>query len=57
MGGISFYTQFQLSERQSIAHLFRFSVSVMILVNHAVRGGRNVQARQALRMSKKHEAL
>jgi hypothetical protein len=46
MGGISFCTQFQLSERQSIAHFFRFSFGVMFLVNHAFRGGRRKRASQ-----------
>ena len=43
MGGISFCTQFQLPERQSIAHFFRFSVGVLFLVNHALRRGRRKQ--------------
>jgi hypothetical protein len=40
MGGISFCTQFQFPERQSIAHFFRFCVGVLFLVNHALRRGR-----------------
>jgi hypothetical protein len=46
MGGISFCTQFQLPERQSIAHFFRFSVGVLFLVNHALGGGRRKHTTQ-----------
>ena len=46
MGGIFFCTQFQLPERQSIVHFFRFSVGVLFLVNHALRRGRRKHKRQ-----------